>query len=394
MTPVTFDFGRVIGPVGLSDFLAEYYEASPLILQRDDPLYYADLLTVEQVWSHIETRCPPLTQVNLIKLGAGVPENGWYGPNGRADPSRLAELYDDGWTIGLTKMHDQLPALGLLCAAAESVFSCPFQTNLYLTPPGAQGFRPHWDTHDVFVLQVHGSKEWTLYDTQIALPLVGQSFNQDKPEPGPPSRTFRLSAGDLLYCPRGLMHSAASSMDASLHITFGLMGQTWSEFLVEAVAELSLRNPDLRRNLPVGFANPGFDPAKAALAFAGLLSTVAQQADFQAVFAQSRDRFVSTRTRRLPGLAAQRESAGRLGADSVVQARPSLIVAYEADDEVVSVTCGSAVVSLPAFTEGALRVALSGRAFRVADLPGPLDEDGKVTLARRLIREGLAQPAG
>ena len=394
MASAGFAFDRVIGPVSLVDFLSEYYEKSPLIVHRDDPDYYADLLSLDQVWTHIEVRCPIQPQINLIKLGETVPEGGWSGSNGRADPARIAELYDDGWTIGLTKMQDQLPALGQLCAAAEAVFSCPFQTNLYLTPPGAQGFRPHWDTHDVFVLQIHGSKEWTLYDTQVALPMLGQSFNLEKPEAGPVSRTFRLSAGDLLYCPRGLMHSAASSADASLHITFGLMGQTWSEFLVEAVAELSLRNPALRRNLPVGFANPGFDPSEAAVEFGRLLSTVAHEADFATVLSQTRDRFVSTRTRRLPGLAAQRRLVDELGADSVVQARPSLIVAYEADDEVVSVSCGGAVLSLPAFTEDAIRAALSGPALRVQDLPGPLDEDGKVTLVRRLLREGLLQPAG
>ncbi len=32
----------------------------------------------------------------------------------------------------------------------------PLQINAYLTPPGSQGFATHYDTHDVFVLQVDG----------------------------------------------------------------------------------------------------------------------------------------------------------------------------------------------------------------------------------------------
>ncbi len=391
MTAAGFDFDRVIAPTPLDTFLASYYERSPLIIHRADAGYYDGLLGLDAVWTHIETRCPAAGELNLIKLGCGVPEGGWCSPNGRADPSRVAQLYNDGWTIGLNKMHEHLPSLADLCAAAEAVFSSRFQTNLYLTPPGAQGFKPHWDTHDVFVMQVYGSKEWTLYDTKIALPLVGQSFDNDKPDPGPATATFTLRAGDMLYCPRGLMHSAASSTDASLHITFGLMGRTWSDFMLEVLSEVSLRDPALRRNLPTGFARPDFDRAAAQEEFTRVMAAVVASADFPAVFAQTRDQFVSNRMRRLPGYAQQLTQLDRITADTRMQARPSLIASLELEGEAVTVNCGGAVLTLPDFTEAAVRASISGSAFTVAELPGPLDTSGKVTLVRRLAREGLLQ---
>ena len=93
---------------------------------------------------------------------------------------------------------------------------------------------------------------------EIALPLRGQAFDPDKHAPGPPTREFTLQAGDLLYCPRGLFHSARSTDEASLHITLGLIGKTWADVMIEAVSAACLASPAFRANLPVGFANARF----------------------------------------------------------------------------------------------------------------------------------------
>ena len=130
----------------------------------------------------------------------------------------------------------------------------------------------------MFVLQVSGSKLWTLYDTGIVLPLRGQAFDPDKHTPGPPTREFTLHAGDLFYCPRGLYHSARSTDEASLHITLGLIGKTWADVMIEAVSAACLASPAFRANLPVGFANPGFDTTQAAATFRTLVDTFAREA--------------------------------------------------------------------------------------------------------------------
>lgn len=63
-------------------------------------------------------------------------------------------------------------------------------------------------THDVFVHQVAGKKDWPIYDTKVTLPLKGQGCDPDEHQPGPVSEQVELGPGDVVYLPRGLMHLA------------------------------------------------------------------------------------------------------------------------------------------------------------------------------------------
>ena len=391
MAGTGFSFDRLIAPIGRPSFFRDNYEKAPLIVHRGDPEYYGNLLRLDDVWDHIETNCPGPDDLRLVRFGADQQPTDHMTADRRADPIRLAALFDEGWTISLNGMQEHLLGLRQLCASAEAAFSAPFQTNLYLTPPGAQGFVPHWDTHDVFVLQVHGSKDWTLYDTPIELPLVGQSFDEHKPAPGPISAEFTLHAGDLLYCPRGLMHAAHAASDISLHITFGLMARTWSELVLEAVSKAILSEPSLRRNLPVGFARSDFPREKAAADYARLLATVAERADFTTAFEHMRERFVGSRIPRRPGHMREIARLGELSSSSRVGVRPDLVWHLDGDEEQVRLSCGTSFVTFPGFTRDAIAAVMVADDIVVRDLPGPLDEDGKVTLVRRMIKEGFAR---
>lgn len=39
----------------------------------------------------------------------------------------------------------------------------------YLTPPGSQGFAPHYDDIEAFVVQLEGRKHWRLYNPRYLL---------------------------------------------------------------------------------------------------------------------------------------------------------------------------------------------------------------------------------
>jgi hypothetical protein len=240
----------------------------------------------------------------------------------------------------------------------------------------------------VFVLQVSGSKRWTLYDTGIVLPLRGQAFDPGKHAAGPPTREFTLRAGDLLYCPRGLFHSARSTDEASLHITLGLIGKTWADVMIEAVSAACLASPAFRSNLPIGFANEDFDATAASATFRALVDTFAREAQLAPILVRMSEDFVTSRRPALQGC-LQEELKSEPGMESKVVPRRDLVYLLREGKDGLVVVFGATEITLPAFARDALRFALAGPPFVVRDLPGELDDAGKVVLVRRLLREGL-----
>lgn len=390
---MSFSFKWLIDPIEPTTFFADFYERKPLLIERQQPSKFEALLSIAAIDHYLSTTSPCRPDVFLVDAAQELKPEDYSFPNseppGRIDLPRAYELFGAGATISLSQMHERLPSLADLCRAVERTFSSHFQTNIYLSPPHAQGFKTHFDSHDVFVLQVSGSKLWTLYDTGIVLPLRGQAFDPDKHTPGPPTREFKLHAGDLLYCPRGIYHSARSTDEASLHITLGLIGKTWADVMVEAVSSACLASAAFRANIPVGFANEGFDKSQAAVTFRDLVDTFARDAQLTPILERLAEDFVTSRRPALYGCLQEFEGPPKLSIESTVGLRPDLVFLVREVHERLVVLFGSTEISLPLFARDAVMFALAGAPFVVRDLPGQLDDAGKVVLVRRLLREGL-----
>ena len=390
---MALSFKWLIDPIEPTTFFTEFYERKPLLIERKQSAKFESLLSIDAIDRYLSTTTPCSPDVFLVDAARELKPEDYSFPNseppGRIDLPRAYQLFGTGATISLSQLHERLPSLAALCRAVERTFSSHFQTNIYLSPPHAQGFKTHFDNHDVFVLQVSGSKVWTMYDTGIVLPLRGQVFDPDKHTPGPPTREFTLYAGDLFYCPRGLYHSARSTEEASLHITLGLIGKTWAEVMIEAVSAACLASPAFRANLPVGFANAGFDPSQAAATFRALVGTFAREAQLAPILERLAEDFVTSRRPALYGCLQELERAPEPSIESTLAPRPDLIYLVREENERLALLFGSTEISLPAFTRDAVMFALEGAPFVVRDLPGQLDDAGKVVLVRRLLREGL-----
>jgi hypothetical protein len=387
---MALSFEWLIDPVLATTFFAEFYERKPLLIRRQQPSKFDALLTIEAVDRYLATTTPCHPDVFLVDAARELkPEDyAFLEPVRRIDLPRAYQLFATGATISLSQLHERLPSLADLCRTVEKTFSSHFQTNIYLSPPHAQGFKTHFDNHDVFVLQVSGSKLWTLYDAGLVLPLRGQRFDPDKHIPGAATREFTLQAGDLFYCPRGLFHSARSTDETSLHITLGLIGKTWADVMIEAVSDACLQSTAFRANLPVGYANPDFDATQAHVTFRALVEAFARDAKLVPILERMTEDFVTTRRPALLGR-LQEEFKTELTLESEVAPRPDLIYLLREESEKLILLFGSTEITLPTFTRDAVRFALAGRPFVVRDLPGEFDDAGKLVLARRLITEGL-----
>ena len=76
----------------------------------------------------------------------------------------MLRLFAEGSTVVLQGLHRLWPPLIEFADQLAADLGHPTQVNAYVTPPSSRGFSPHYDVHDVFVLQVAGEKHWTIHE--------------------------------------------------------------------------------------------------------------------------------------------------------------------------------------------------------------------------------------
>ncbi len=389
MSAQAFSLPWILDPVSREDFFKAYWEARPLVVSRDAPDYFGPLLSLDEIDRVITTLNLSHPDLQLVSSAEEIRSHHYTYRSGMVDVAKLYQYFADGATIILPQLHTRVPALAAFCRALEQEFSARFQTNIYMTPANAQGFKPHYDTHDVFVLQIAGSKDWQIFETPVELPLKGQRFDSAVHPLGAVTQSFTLHPGDMLYIPRGLVHDATSRDEISLHITTGVMANSWTDLMLDALSAVALKDPAFRKALPPGFARDGFDRDQARTAFASLIERFAASADLDEVLDHFVDDLVSSRHPMLHGQMGQLARLERLSADSMAGARPGLIYRLTESPQSIRIDCYGKEISLPAHAAAAVRFALETDRFQVRDLPGGLDADGKLVLIRRLVREGL-----
>lgn len=386
-----YSFDWCIAPVTPETFFAEHFETAPLRVARSDPGYYGDLLSFEDIDRVVTGMGLSVPEITVTRSAGDITPADYAYESGFIDPVRVNQLFSDGATVILSGLHERLPNLANFCRALEAVFSSRVQTNIYMTQAQSQGFRAHYDDHDVVVLQIAGTKEWRFYDTPVELPLTTQAFDPGQVQVGAETERFLLQPGDMLYVPRGLAHDAVATGEPSLHITTGLMCRTWADVLVEAVNVMAHREPRLRRALPPGFANRGYDFTQHQADFEAMLGLIAKDAPLGKLMESFKQDFLTGRVPRAHGQMAEMAKLKALTAESRVSARPHLIhdLTHFEEEGLVRLVCQGAEIELPDFARETLSAAITAHDIRVADLPGDLDDAGKLVLVRRLVREGL-----
>ncbi len=287
----------LIAPIAAETFFADYYERKALHAKRDEPDRYAGLLSVDRIDEILAGVDLSADSLEMARAEPRMQVGDFTHKDGVVDRGAVVRHYQQGATIILPHLHQLDATLAEFCRALEECLCSHIQTNAYLTPPDSQGFRTHYDDHDVFIVQVSGEKNWKFYSTPIENPYRGERFHSDVHEAGDPVHEFLLKAGECAYLPRGLMHDAvATGSEPSLHITVGVIVKTWADLMLEAVSEVALREPRFRRSLPYGFARDDYVRADAEAYFRDLIESFAKEANFNETFELFVENFIRSRS--------------------------------------------------------------------------------------------------
>jgi lysine-specific demethylase/histidyl-hydroxylase NO66 len=267
------------------------------------------------------------------------------------------------------------------------------QVNLYLTPPEAQGLNLHYDTHDVFVLHLHGAKRWEVFEQAVEAPLAHQHGRVEARDVRERLLAETLKPGDALYLPRGFPHAATTDEAASAHLTIGVLALTWIDLLDEVVREAE-GDPALRAALPPGFTRAPAEDLAAEVRVT--LDRVAQRlarAD-AAALAERLQRRASRRFPPAPAGQLQRLLAlDAVRDESFVRPLPEVATRVRTADAQVILELADRSIAMPARVAPALGALLAPDGVEVSELGRWLDAHGRLVLVRRLIREGVLEAA-
>ena len=248
-----FSLAGLLAPLSVETFLDEIWDLDHHHVKRGRPGFFDALLpgpsTVDEL---LELFRREPSAVRLVRGRDKKGSDNYQLVDGSLDLVGIRKDFADGYTIVLDGVEQYVRTVGTLARSIEVELNFPIQVNTYITPPGQRGLAPHYDDHDVLVLQVQGSKIWHLY---VGADRPPRELQRDKEKAvaveGLPTPTdVRLEAGDVLYVPRGRVHEAETASEQSIHLTVGIHAPTVLMLTIGALYSQSFLDDRLNSRLP------------------------------------------------------------------------------------------------------------------------------------------------
>jgi ribosomal protein L16 Arg81 hydroxylase len=233
-------FATLIDPYNPQEFLATVWTKKSVLMQTDYPDRFNSLFS----WDTLNylLNFHELDASMRLAVGGKVLD--------KLENANFLERCQSGATLILDRVHKLVPALETFTTDLRAEIGHPVQVNVYCSWPANQGFSRHYDTHDVFILQLDGFKEWKVFGETFKYPLKADKSSKREPPDDPPLIHTILQPGDVLYIPRGHWHEALAVDRPSLHLTLGVHGKTGIDFLEWAIEQLK-QEEIWRENLPL-----------------------------------------------------------------------------------------------------------------------------------------------
>ncbi|MFX4273600.1 cupin domain-containing protein [Propionibacteriaceae bacterium Y1685] len=232
---------------------------------------FSDLFSAAAVDELIAERGLRTPFLRIAKNGSTVSESRFTAPGGvgaeindQVDDTALWRQFAEGATIVLQALHRTWAPVADFTTQLAAELGHPVQANAYITPPQNRGFDDHYDVHDVFVLQVEGTKRWVIHEPVHPAPLREQPWTDHREQVAEAARTEPiidtvLEPGDVLYLPRGWLHAAEAQGAVSIHLTLGV--HVWTQYalaeqLVRSALDVLRDDPAMRASLALGVQGP------------------------------------------------------------------------------------------------------------------------------------------
>lgn len=385
-------FETVLAPFSIEDFFKQYHEKDILYIKRNNEDYYQDILTSAEISDYLDRQDIFYPSLRIVKNGKEIPNAeytlksipiGHHRKDGIINTEKAFALFNSGATFVIQAGQRYFNHLSHCCLQLSKIFNAPVQANLYITPNKSQGFNPHWDTHDVFVLQISGTKTWHLYGFEKELPTKNQSF-VSKDYNKEPLHTIQLMPGDFLYVPRGYVHDAIADNGISSHITIGILSFTWHRLFSDLFQQFE-EYKELREAIPFWEG----DLSTAIEQKAAFLQQKIAELNFKEGLEKLDKVYKNAQPQPLQNYFESIRNIDKISVQSHMALNEGLIYNWSKKDGKTQLHFLGKNIHFPETMIPAMEYILIHKKFIPANLPGNLDDGQKNDLVSKLVKEGM-----
>lgn len=376
------------------DFFQTYFEKKALFIssknkQKDINVF--DFKDLDQVLSTHKISYPFL---KVFKEGVEISRKNFEtrtDSNGSLyiDIPKVIEYFSAGNSLILNRIDRLSSKLNSFSRRLEVDLNMKVESNLYLTPANNYGFDIHFDAHDVFVIQLEGSKIWTLYESEIHLITDELRVSKRSQESFIEKSKHLLQKGDVLYIPRGTYHQAKSTVETSMHLTVGLhplLGyQLINQLAVKAQEELFFR-----KSVP------------------SVNSSEEEKQEYYQLFAKKMDQFLDPNTlgklannKRMRllteqdlnfnGVLLNHLKGDSLKEDSIIRMRTGINAELKEGKRILKICMPQQMINLPIFLKPLVAQLFNLEEIRVSEIKEIEDLSQRMKILKQLLTKGFIE---
>ncbi len=382
----------VLGPYPMTEFFDQVFGRQPLAL-----------LNQPEARRHLMLGDAPKTAIlnSYAKYAASLtchidqpvlpPPTPHAVPDAAAFAELIAKYHQTGYTVRIPEVTNISPQLSRFTRALEFIVQNPVGVVIFWSETGARA-PVHHDEVDVIVIQLQGSKRWFISDEPPSLTNNWTGLGEQPPSLGR-HRVIDVSAGDLLYVPRGTAHTVESTGE-SIHLSIGFVPVTVREAIAAALDFLSDLDKPLRLNLgqleqPVA-ASRGAVMQQQIRHGIEKLRNICQSEQFLQDALNLR---TAKMIQKLPKLTTDRAVATSVATSVNHQVRhhPLAIAQLMATPEILDFRQPGKQSLIHLGVERSVRFIINTPQFSIRDIPGDIGDDVRLALVNKMLTDGYLQ---
>ncbi|MBU9610492.1 cupin domain-containing protein [Burkholderia multivorans] len=225
----------LLGGLTPAQFMRRYWQKKPLLIRQAMPGVK-----------------PPVTRDALFDLAADYDaesrlithfRNKWQLAHGPFEPGSLPTVTRDAWTLLVQGLDLHVDAARALLDRFRFIPDARLDDLMISYATNGGGVGPHFDSYDVFLLQVEGRRRWRIgaqqdLSLQAGVPLkILANFE--------PTDEWVLEPGDMLYLPPHIAHDGVADgecMTCSIGFRAPSAGELGAQFLYHLAERGGLRD--------------------------------------------------------------------------------------------------------------------------------------------------------